>query len=694
MKCLDFDEEAVDTLSESTGDEGFPVAGISKVNSEQPQEAVQMDAREMVSRINGNPEGVLSKPEFIEVLAEAKFERPDDFIEQIWNIVYIPTETKRNAEESIDAKIAELYPGQAIPVWSVEPLKITCKEDLKDRAFLARFRELDPVDREEIIIAFMKTSKIGKKAIKDTIKASIAKIWPESCSSCGCVSALSDMIALEILNNNKLCTVKESGTILKFENGGWSEMSEIELKATAQEIGGKTGVTNKDIEEVVGRIKRDKLISMEDFERRPELFMDANGDVFNAITRQFEEVTDSNVTVIHKIGAVFNPTIKPPKEFLDVVELIIPDEMERKTLQEHVGSCLYRKMLYDKSIIIYGKTRNGKTTFMQIIEAVLGEANTATISLQELSKNFRLYTLWRKLFNFMDELPPDAVRNTSAFKTLQGGGRTTIEQKYGIPFEASLYAKSIFAANLLPMAANKDDDGYYSRIIVLHAPNTFLTEEQIGPDGLQDGEYNADPNLVDEIISNPDNLSGILNWMLEGLARLNEQKGYSLKLTLEENKARYDAMAAPEGELGKFIDMICYRDYSGNGGVRKADLKAMYEVYCRVAKIPSPSMQEFNKTLKIIGHNPDYRKIDYTEKPVYASYDAKYKSPYLIKTLKLKDGWQTIMEDLQRLADGADPTAPRPEDPVLEQPEPDGGQEVDGTEDIFKNSGDGQTEFK
>ena len=52
------------------------------------------------------------------------------------------------------------------------------------------------------------------------------------------------------------------------------------------------------------------------------------------------------------------------------------------------------------------------------------------------------------------------------------------------------------------------------------------------------------------------------------------------------------------------------------------------------------------------------------------------------------------MEDLQRLADGADPTAPRPEDPVLEQPEPDGGQEVDGTEDIFKNSGDGQTEFK
>jgi hypothetical protein len=40
MKCLDFYEEAVDTLSELTVDEGFPVAGISKVNSEQPTEVI------------------------------------------------------------------------------------------------------------------------------------------------------------------------------------------------------------------------------------------------------------------------------------------------------------------------------------------------------------------------------------------------------------------------------------------------------------------------------------------------------------------------------------------------------------------------------------------------------------------------------------------------------------------------------
>lgn len=652
-----------------------------------------MDSGEIVSRINGNPEGIRSKPEFLKALAEARIEKPDDFIEYIWNLVRIPSETKRSVEHDIDAKIAEFHPGQEIPIWPVEPLRITCNEDLKDRTFLARFRELDPVDQDEVVLAFQKTSKITKKAIKDTIKAYTARFWPEAKGEEKEI-ALSDKIALQILDKNKLCTVKESETILKFENGGWRDMPIIELKATAQKIGGDTGVTNKDIEEVVGRIKRDKLISMEDFERRPELFMDANGNVFNAITRQFEDVTDPNVTVIHKIGAVFNPAIEPPKEFLDVMGLIFPDEWERKTLQEHVGSCLDRRMIYDKSIIIYGRTRNGKTTFMQIIEAVLGEANTSTTSLQDLGKDYRLYTLWRKLFNFMDELPPEAVRNTSAFKMLHGGARVTVEQKYGIPFSASLYAKSIFAANVLPMAANKDDDGYYSKIIVLHAPNTFLTEEQIGPDGLQDGEYNADPDLVKDIISNPDNLSGILNWMLDGLERLNEQKGYSLKLTIEETIARYDSLAMPEGELGKFIDVICIKDYSGISMVRKADLNALYAEYCTVKKIVPPSGHEFNKTLKMLGHNPDYRKVDYNEPPVYALYDANYKSPYMIKNLKFNDNWQTIMENLQRLADGFDPTAYQTEEPVSEQTEQEAGQEVGGVEDIIEDMGNGKTRFR
>lgn len=535
-------------------------------------------------------------------------------------------------------------------------------ENIEDLEFLNIYRQLSTAKKEQVLTAFVKKNKAGKKVIARALQEQLDKYWPEAVIEEKKElkpNEIANAIADTLLSKNKIKTVMESVTVLKFENGGWRDMPKIEIANIAQKIGGPL-TTNFIVDEVVGKITRDNLISIEDFERRPDLLMDANGNVFNVITREFEEVTEENVTVIHKIGAVFNPEIEVSKAFLEVIELIIPDETERNTLQEHLGSCLYRKMLYDKLIILLGRTRNGKTTLLEIVEAVFGSANTATTALQDISKNFRLYTLWRKLFNFVDDISREAVRNTSALKMMSGGAPLTIEQKYGQPFTASLYAKSIFGANQMPIAADKDDDGYYSKILIIQAPNTFLLQNEIGPDGLQDGEYNANPNLVNDITSNPDNLSGILNWMLEGLHRLNEQGGYSLKMTLEEAKVRYDALAAPEGELRDFLNMITDRDYSMQGVVRKADLLAMYRIYCDIRHVPRPSMHDFNKTLKNLGLNPDYRKVGYDEKPVYAMYDAEQKSPYLIKNIRFKEDWEEILNSMQAMKDGVEPE-PEPE---------------------------------
>lgn len=541
-------------------------------------------------------------------------------------------------------------------------------ENMESKEYLEEFNKLQPIQQEAAIGAFSKKSNIAKKVIRSALNQRSAEFWPPEIKAeskgakggCKREAALFDNIALQILDGHQIRTVLESGTILQYKNGGWTELKPREIGVMAQTLTGKTGLTTSVVKEVIGRIERENLISIADFERRPDLLMDANGNVFNVLTRKFEEVTAKDVTVIHKIGAVFNPKIAVPDEFLRVMELVIPDPIERMTLQEHIGSALYRVMLYDKAIIIYGLTRNGKTTIMDTFQCVIGEPNTATISLQDIGKPFRLFTLWRKLYNFVDDILPDAVRNTSTFKILHGGAKQiTIEQKYHDPFQANIYTKSVYGANLFPPAANKDDDGYYSKIIIIHAPNRFLLDSEIGKDGLQDGEYNADPDLVERLTSNPDNLSGILNWMLEGLQRLNEQKCYSKKLTLEEGKAECIALAAPEGTLGVFIRAFCDTDRVSM--IRKKDLLTMYKEYCQIKKIPSPSNHEFNKTLLILGYNPKYRIEGYNAESIYGD---ESKSPELIMGFKFKDEWQTILNNLQQITDGLEPIA-APVNPFL-----------------------------
>lgn len=515
---------------------------------------------------------------------------------------------------------------------------------------LIKWRNVNPADFKSTIKSIAEASSgLSAMDIKNQVNARAAE-KRNSKGKSGAEESLDAKIATEILEMCELRTIRESGTILRFEQGGWIEFTKLEIGEIAQKIGGRDEVTNKIIEEVCGKILRENLISMEDTERRPDLFMDGSGKVFSSITRQFEDVSNQkDVLVIHKISAIFNPTAPVPQEFLDALELIIPDKMDRDTFQEHVGSGYYRKMTYDKAVVLLGNTRNGKTTLFQIIEAVCGKNNMSTISLQDTAKPFRPYNMLRKLFNVMDDLNKDAVRNTSSFKVMTGGGRLTLEKKYGQPFDADIYAKSIFGCNLLPAAPDKSDDGYYSKFLLLHAPNTFLLPEQIGKDGLKDNEYEANPNLVSDLTSDPDKLSGILNWCLEGLARLNEQNGYSQKLTLEQNKIRYDAMSAPSGELQEFMKAVC-NEAMITDMIYKMDMFEFYNIYCKSRKIPEPSMQEFNKRLLAVGHNPNHKIKVKEDTKICPIITKATEFPIVLKGLKFKDNWKEIKSSFEEAA--------------------------------------------
>jgi phage/plasmid-associated DNA primase len=525
-----------------------------------------------------------------------------------------------NLEDKTRALHLEMYLEALAQLQTIDPVlfKMVCKE-------IAKILDVAPGDIVKSVNIF-KASNIDEDEDEEDE-----------------VPLLEVIITNKILETHTLRTVKESKAILELKKGGWKEISELEISALAQEIGGRNNTSNDVVREVIGRIQRENLISIEDFERRPDLFMDGNGNVFSSTSRKFEDVSNQkDVIVMHKIDAIFDPSIPIPPEWEALVERTIPHDEERLTFQEHMGSGFYRQMVYDKTYIIIGGTRNGKTTIGEIIERVAGKNNVSHITLQDMAETFRPYDLLMKLYNFGDDISKDAMKDGSVFKALNGGASIYVEKKYMQGFNAGIYAKQFYGCNTLPPAPDKNDDGYYSKILLGSAPHTFLLPNEIGPDGLLDGQYNADPDLVEKMTTDPKMLSGILNWMLEGLARLMTQKGYSLKMTLEEGKVRYDAMAATTEDLTKLINQICNTSLSAK--MRKADLFELTKRYCTARKIPSPSLTGFNKTLKNIGYDPKFQVKDYPVPPQVDMKDKDTKKPYIIKGLELKNNWADVMK--------------------------------------------------
>ena len=131
----------------------------------------------------------------------------------------------------------------------------------------------------------------------------------------------------------------------------------------------------------------------------------------------------------------------------------------------------------------------------------------------------------------------------------------------------------------------EDTVAFFRRWIIINFPNTFTDE-------------NKDPKLFDKL-NTPEELSGILNWALDGLDRLQKKGDFTKAGTVEEIRARYLASAEPvksfaenrlevaEGnKISKDVVYQAYRDYCKELGIKvveKASISLQLPSFIRCA---------------------------------------------------------------------------------------------------------------
>ncbi|MTI88832.1 MAG: DNA primase [Balneolaceae bacterium] len=291
---------------------------------------------------------------------------------------------------------------------------------------------------------------------------------------------------------------------------------------------------------------------------------------------------DSDDFITYQLPFEYDPFATAPL-FEKYLDRVLPSKDLQKILAEFLGYIFLKPstLKLEKTLLLYGTGANGKSVFFEIVNAMLGDENVSTYTLKSLTNQNGYYRakLANKLLNYATEI--DGEMNTALFKQLVSGEPVEARLPYGEPFTLKNYAKPIFNCNELP-ADVEHTNAFFRRFLIIPFNVTIPPEEQ-------------DKELSKKIIENE--LSGVFNWVIEGLYRLLEQKGFTES---DEVKEQVENYRIESDSVLSFIDQRGYKP-STTLYTRLTELYQAYKRYCEQDGYIACGNKKFSSRLKNAG---------------------------------------------------------------------------------------------
>jgi len=385
-----------------------------------------------------------------------------------------------------------------------------------------------------------------------------------------------DKVADYIINKYDIKTIyglKEEN-IYVYEKGIWNITGKGLIKSTTENLLGMWSKNNI-VNEVLEKIKRKTEITKKEFDNIPEYkrcFINGVLDIENIENVKFlPHSKEYNFKT--KFPIVYNEKIKCPRIMKFVKETFYPEDILQ--VQEWFGLHLPKLYLYKKAVIIHGPKNTGKSVFLNLLTKFLGIDNVSDLSLQKISsgKGFDLLVLKNKYANIHDDLSSKDLNDGGGFKMSVGDGYISGEQKFGDHDRFRNSAKQTFACNKIPSVKDIDDDAYYDRFLPWKLDNVIDSN-------------NKNIKLINELTTQEE-LSGLLNWALNGYYRLTKQNKFSNEKTSEEIK---ELMIEHGDALAKFVNERLVE----SAGC-KIIKKEMYQQYCHYCLSQKPKLSPCSK---------------------------------------------------------------------------------------------------
>ncbi len=265
-------------------------------------------------------------------------------------------------------------------------------------------------------------------------------------------------------------------------------------------------MTLQGLKNVVDRIATLKKCRLESFNTEGRINF-ING-LFDLNTGILEPHTPAVISTI-RLPYRYDPSLECPLWIKTLDEIMEGDKNKTRTLQEFFGYCLTREVSYEKALILTGDGANGKSTILHTLEHIVGEENCSALSLRYLSDPQKVSVLVNKLVNICGEVPKKVDDFEAEFRTIVTGEKLTVSPKYVKEYTIKPFCKLVMAVNEFPYIDDRTS-AFYRRLLIIDLKRQFTEEEQ-------------NKDLRKQLLGER---SGIFNWAVEGLKRLQERKTF------------------------------------------------------------------------------------------------------------------------------------------------------------------------
>jgi putative DNA primase/helicase len=234
------------------------------------------------------------------------------------------------------------------------------------------------------------------------------------------------------------------------------------------------------------------------------------------------------------------------------------DPAKTALIQEWFGYNLIPDNSQQKMLMMIGLPGSGKGTAVSVLENLLGD-NATSSSMRQLGRQFGMSNLPGKLAMILpDAIAPRQNREEvlQMLLSVVGDDTVPIEEKYKTPGAQRLHCRVTIACNNMPELPS-ENEAMRRRLMFIRFDQSFTA--------------NPDTTLKARL---RDEMSGIMSWALEGLARLLNNGAFTETAGQHEEERLFRNVTNP---LGEFMERWVVRD--PNGRVTQTALYEAYKAY-------------------------------------------------------------------------------------------------------------------